>query len=159
MWHQNLMTGTEMVPETFIIFHQLAWLIAREDLIACEILAILMENDWLSISKSKLYRYTWKTLTEIKSISEYFISSFFTQSLKTENSLYKSIILSEVWILVTRAEGTTQIEVAWEQVAQGNKREDIRGDGEDDLYTLYFPHNLYSSRSIIRWPNNGERDG
>jgi hypothetical protein len=30
---QTLMMGTEMVPETSVIFNQLTWLIAREDYI------------------------------------------------------------------------------------------------------------------------------
>jgi hypothetical protein len=42
-----MMTGTEVVLETSIIIHHLTWLMAREGFIACEILAILMENDWL----------------------------------------------------------------------------------------------------------------
>jgi hypothetical protein len=49
--------GTEMVSETSVIFYQLTWLGAREDFITWEILAMLMENNWVSGSKSKLHRY------------------------------------------------------------------------------------------------------
>jgi hypothetical protein len=31
--HKTLIFGTEIVPETFVIFNQLTWLIARENII------------------------------------------------------------------------------------------------------------------------------